>query len=82
MTHHNTIKGISLGLAATFIWGMFYPLSRLLFGYEEDSVEPLNFSALRFILAALVMAPVQFKRENRVKAAEMVRTEWKVGKEK
>ncbi|MBQ9366659.1 MAG: DMT family transporter [Victivallales bacterium] len=78
MTHHNTIKGISLGLAATFIWGMFYPLSRLLFGYEEDSVEPLNFSALRFILAAIVMAPVLFKRENRVKAVDMVRTEWKV----
>ena len=78
MTHHNTIKGISLGLAATFIWGMFYPLSRLLFGYEEDSVEPLNFSALRFILAAIVMAPVLFKRENRAKAGDMVRTEWKV----
>ena len=75
---HSTVKGIGLGLISTFIWGMFYPLSRFLFGYEEDSVEPLNFSALRFMLAAVVMSPVLFKRENRAKALEMIRTDWRV----
>ena len=75
---HSTVKGIGLGLISTFIWGMFYPMSRVLFGCEEDSMEPLNFSALRFILAALVMAPVLFNRENRAKAAEMIRTDWRV----
>ena len=61
------MKGLLCGLVATMFWGGFYPVSRLLFGYEGDSVEPMNFTFIRFTLAALFLLPIFVKKDNRDK---------------
>ena len=71
-------KGISFGMISTIIWGTFYPISRALFGFDEGDVDALNFSVLRFSLAAIFLSFVFFRRENRIQAAEMLRKQWKV----
>ncbi len=71
-------KGIGFGMISTIIWGTFYPISRALFGFDEGDVDALNFSVLRFSLAALFLSFVFFKHENRRQAADMLRSHWKI----
>ncbi|MBQ7650896.1 MAG: EamA family transporter [Victivallales bacterium] len=74
----NKFKGISLGMISTIIWGTFYPISRALFGFDEGDVDALNFSVLRFSLAAIFLSFVFLRRENRIQTADMLRHHWKV----
>ncbi len=74
----NKFKGIGFGMISTIIWGTFYPISRALFGFDEGDVDALNFSVLRFSLAAIALSIVFFKRENRVQAGDMLKNHWKV----
>ncbi len=61
------------GLLATLIWGSFYPVSRLLFGQAEETVDPLSFSLLRFLLAALFLSPLLLLPRQRTLARQMLR---------
>ncbi len=72
----NSWKGLLLGMCATCLWGGFYPVSRMLFGTESENIEELNFTFLRFALAAFCLAFVFFKRENRVQTVQMVKEDW------
>lgn len=72
----NTIKGICAGMIATTIWGGFYPVSRLLFGYEGDSIEPLNFTFIRFMLASIFLSPILFQAGERERIREMLKSDW------
>ena len=71
-------KGISFGMISTIIWGTFYPISRALFGFDEGDVDALNFSVLRFSLAAIFLSFVFLRRENRIQTANMLKNHWKV----
>ncbi|MGN0867357.1 MAG: DMT family transporter [Oligosphaeraceae bacterium] len=61
------------GILATLTWGSFYPVSRLLFGQGEETVEPLSFSLLRFLLAALCLSPLLLQPRQRALALRMLR---------
>lgn len=73
----NKFKGISFGMISTIIWGTFYPISRALFGFDEGDVDALNFSVLRFSLAAIFLSFVFLRRENRIQTADMLKNHWK-----
>ena len=70
------IKGISLGMISTIIWGSFYPISRLLFGHFDDTLEPLNFTFIRFVMAALSLSPIFLFKGNGRKFVDMLRNDW------
>ncbi len=70
-------KGILLGLTATAFWATFYPLGRVLFGFNSDAVEPLNFSFLRFAFATLFFLPMLFKPANRRAVHTLLRKHWR-----
>jgi len=72
------VKGLLLGLISTCIWGGFYPISRSLLGDTESNLEIWNFTFLRFLLAALFLTPVFFKRQARQQAEQMIREDWKL----
>ncbi len=74
---HDKFKGIGLGMISTIIWGTFYPISRALFGFDEDAVDALNFSVIRFSLAAIFLSFIFFRRETRAMAADMLKNHWK-----
>lgn len=78
MVSRRFVKGIGIGMISTLLWAGFYPMSRALFGYEEDSVDALNVSVIRFIAAALFLMPLFFRRENRRKAGEMLQRHWRL----
>lgn len=61
------------GLLATLAWASFYPVSRLLFGQGEETVEPLSFSLLRFLLATLALSPLLLHPRQRTLARKMLR---------
>ena len=61
------------GILATLSWGSFYPVSRLLFGHTEEAVDPLSFSLLRFLLAALFLSPLLLQPRQRSLALRMLR---------
>ncbi|MBO4344779.1 MAG: EamA family transporter [Victivallales bacterium] len=65
-------------MISTIIWGTFYPISRALFGFDDGDVDALNFSVLRFSLAAIFLSFVFFRNENRRQAADMLRNHWKI----
>lgn len=69
------VKGLSLGMAATCFWGGFYPVSRMLFGYDDGSVDPLNFTLIRFALATLFLSPLFLSKIQRQRAADMLRND-------
>ncbi len=71
-------KGIFFGMISTIIWGTFYPISRALFGFDEGDVDALNFSVLRFSLAAIFLSFVFLSRENRIQTADMLKNHWKL----
>lgn len=71
-------KGLLLGMCATCLWGGFYPISRMLFGTESANIEELNFTFLRFVLAALCLAFVFRRREIRAQTVQMVREDWRL----
>ena len=73
----NLVKGISLGMISTIIWGSFYPISRMLFGHYDETLEPLNFTFIRFVMGAISLSPVLFFRGNGRKFVEMIRCDWK-----
>ncbi|MBP5640185.1 MAG: DMT family transporter [Victivallales bacterium] len=70
------ITGISIGMISTIIWGSFYPVSRMLFGHYDETLEPLNFTLIRFILAALSLSPILFFKGNSRKFVDMLRHDW------
>ena len=51
----NKIKGLLLGFLATFCWASFYIVSRYFFGTDDDGLDPLWSSCLRYLLASLVL---------------------------
>ena len=51
----NKIKGLVLGVLATFCWASFYIVSRYFFGTDDDGLDPLWSSCLRYLLASLVL---------------------------
>ena len=51
----NKIKGLGLGFLATFCWASFYIASRYFFGTDDDGLDPLWSSCLRYLLASFVL---------------------------
>lgn len=78
MIDKEKIKGMSLGLTATVIWGTFYPVSRMLFGYDDDGLEPLNYTLIRFILAIIFLSPVFLHKQTRSKTPQLLSRHWKL----
>lgn len=68
--------GLACGLISTVIWGSFYPVSRLLFGHSGESVEPMSYTWLRFVLAGLFLSPLLWRRDARRQACRMLRHDW------
>ncbi len=54
--HFGKSKGYACGFATTLIWASFYPLGRLLFGAEADSVDPFLGTFVRLAAAAFLFA--------------------------
>ncbi len=77
MSSSRTFSGWLLGLAATCIWGSFYPVGRLLAGPGGDAVDPLSYSLLRFLLATLALSPILLKREIRENARKMLKYDFR-----
>lgn len=69
-------KGILLGLIATAFWASFYPLGRVLFGFNAEAVDPLNFTFLRFAFATLFFLPLLCQPANRRAAQTLLRQHW------
>lgn len=69
-------KGMALGLIATAFWGSFYPVGRVLFGVDTDSVNPLNLTFLRFSFASLFLSPMLFNAQNRKAAGNQLKHHW------
>ncbi len=70
-------KGFLFGLIATTFWASFYPLGRVLFGFETASVEPLNFTFLRFVFATLFFVPLLLRSSNRKAVGTLLRFHWR-----
>ncbi len=77
MSFPRSLLGWLFGLLATFIWGTFYPVSRLLAGPGGDAVDPLSYSFLRFLLATLALSPILLKRETRMLAKKMLLSDFR-----
>ena len=56
------LKGIVCGLAATALWGSFYPVSRLVFGHELEHVDPLFVAFLRNAVCTAFLIPFLLSR--------------------
>ncbi|NLF92632.1 MAG: DMT family transporter [Oligosphaeraceae bacterium] len=69
-------KGILFGLIATAFWASFYPLGRVLFGFNAEAVDPLNFTFLRFAFATLFFLPLLFQPTNRRAVQKLLRQHW------
>lgn len=67
------IKGLAAGLAATVLWGGFYPVGRWLFNSGAGEPDGFTASAIRFLIAALALSPALANRE----AMELLRREWR-----
>jgi drug/metabolite transporter (DMT)-like permease len=52
------LKGVLLGFAATVFWASFYTVGRCVFGENEDFIDPLFFTFLRFIPASVFFIAV------------------------
>ena len=67
------IKGLAAGLAATVLWGGFYPVGRWLFNSGAGEPDGFTASAIRFLIAALALSPALANRE----AMALLRREWR-----
>ena len=72
------IKGLILGFSATFCWASFYIVSRYFFGTDNDGLDPLWSSCLRYLLASLILfvCLVALKQLSALKTA--LRKDWKM----
>lgn len=72
------LKGLALAFAATAGWASFYIISRYFFGTDDDGLDPLWSSFLRYLLAGAVLLIVvsALKRFSVLKTA--LREGWKI----
>lgn len=59
----NKLKGLAAALAATLLWGGFYPVGRWLNSGAENEPDGLTASLARFFIASLALSPALFDRE-------------------
>ncbi len=78
MKNRNKIKGLLMGLAATCCWASFYPVSRYLFGKEEDTFDPVFATFIRIFLAAGILLVPALAGERRQRTFQAVREDWKM----
>lgn len=70
------LQGFALGIAATVIWGSFYPVSRYLFGRDAELFDEHFASFLRFLLASFIFTPLLFTAKNRPLVKEALKKSW------
>ena len=58
------LKGLAAGLAATLLWGGFYPVGRWLNSGAGAGPDGLSASFVRFLIASLALAPALADRES------------------
>ena len=77
MLNSSKIKGLAMGFTATCFWVSFYPVSRYLFGKDEDSFDPFFATFLRILLAALILLPFALTGERHEKTLQAMKKDWK-----
>ena len=53
MLVRNKMIGLTLALVATVFWASFYVVGRYVFGENENGIDPVFFSFLRFMIASV-----------------------------
>ena len=74
----NKIKGLVLGVLATFCWASFYIVSRYFFGTDDDGLDPLWSSCLRYLLASIVLFICLFALKQVSCLVTALRKDWKM----
>ena len=72
------IKGLALGFIATASWASFYIASRYFFGTDDDGLDPLWSSFLRYVIAAVILFAAAAAAKQVPVLRTALRKDWKM----
>ena len=72
------IKGLVLGFIATFSWASFYIVSRYFFGTDNDGLDPLWSSCMRYLIASFILFGCLITRKQFFAFGTALKKEWKM----